>query len=90
MRVSRDVGSTWPPWPSDPPRSSRWPSNGQPLFFMLDAASALSRAIRELVMQMGTSDSDLHVILATAGFTTSATESFKSHIAQQATILEAA
>eukprot|EP00959_Pyramimonas_sp_CCMP1952_P134770 2820250-Pyramimonas_sp.AAC.1 len=57
---------------------------------MLDAVSAFYRAVRELVMQLGTSDADLHNILQTAGLPPGAIEDLEALIAAHHTLLEQA
>eukprot|EP00959_Pyramimonas_sp_CCMP1952_P009945 207240-Pyramimonas_sp.AAC.1 len=51
------------------------------LFTMIDAVSAFYRAIRGLVLQLGTSGPELRHILRTAGLPEAAVEELKTHIA---------
>jgi len=60
------------------------------LFVMIDAISAFYRAIRELVLQLGTSDADLRRILHTAGLPEDAVEDLKLYISTHPTLLETA
>eukprot|EP00959_Pyramimonas_sp_CCMP1952_P046030 961508-Pyramimonas_sp.AAC.1 len=60
------------------------------LVTVIDAEPVFYRDIRELVLQLGTSDPELRRTLRAAGLPEAAVEELKTHIATHPTLLEAA